>query len=189
MPARIEIVVFFGLIATGKSTLASAWAREQAMAYYNSDRVRKELAGLTAGTSGRADLDAGIYTPEFTRRTYAALLERARADIHASRGAVLDASYQLRADRDRVRDLAQELGVAARFVLCTCPEAEMRRRMEERAKDPLAVSDGRWEIYLGQKARFQFPAADERDVVTVATIGNLPELLAKINELVARNAR
>jgi hypothetical protein len=33
----------------------------------------------------------------------------------------------------------------------------MKRRMAQRALDPQAVSDGRWEIYLKQKERFAPP--------------------------------
>ena len=36
------------MIATGKSTLAAKWAARQGAPYFNSDRVRKELAGLPA---------------------------------------------------------------------------------------------------------------------------------------------
>jgi len=38
--------VFFGMVATGKSYLAKAWAERLGGLYLNSDVVRKELAGL-----------------------------------------------------------------------------------------------------------------------------------------------
>lgn len=151
------IYVFFGMIATGKSTLAGAWAALQDMGYHNSDVVRKELAGEAAAAGKGQNADQGIYSADFSARTYAALLARAEHDILNGRGVVLDASYQYRKNRDQVRQLAQRLGVACRFILCVCPEEEMKRRMEQRAQDPTAVSDGRWEIYLRQKIRFQAP--------------------------------
>ena len=40
------VVVFFGMIASGKSTLGEAWAGRHRAPYHNTDRVRKELAGL-----------------------------------------------------------------------------------------------------------------------------------------------
>ena len=44
--ARQTLAVFFGMTASGKSTLALAWAKRCQAPYYNTDRVRKELAGL-----------------------------------------------------------------------------------------------------------------------------------------------
>lgn len=152
-----ELFVFFGLIATGKSTVAQAWAERRNLRYYNSDVVRKELAGLSPQARRSETADQGIYSGEFTARTYAALLERAEQDLTDGRGVVLDASYQRQADRDQVRELAQRLGVRLYCVLCICPEEEMKRRMAQRALDPQAVSDGRWEIYLKQKERFEAP--------------------------------
>ncbi len=176
-----DITVFFGMIATGKSFLAEAWASRQGAAYYNSDRVRKELAGLSV-TERRPDgVDQGIYTPEFSRRTYDALLDRAAAAIADGRPVVLDASYQSAAERAHVLELGRRLGVPVRFVYCTCPEAVIRRRLELRAADPAAVSDGRWEIYLAQKERFEPP--DElapESLVVLDTDADRDTLLARL---------
>ncbi len=165
-----DLFIFFGLIATGKSTVAQAWAERQNLRYYNSDVVRKELAGLSPQTHQRETADQGIYTSEFTAKTYAALLERAEENLTQGHGVVLDASYQRKTDRDRVRMLAQRLGVRLYCVLCVCPEEEMKRRMAKRALDPQAVSDGRWEIYLKQKERFDPPTELAPDqLITLST--------------------
>ena len=167
---RPDLFIFFGLIATGKSTVAQAWADRQGLRYYNSDVVRKELAGLSPQAKQRETADQGIYTSEFTARTYAALRERAEQDLAKGRGVVLDASYQRKSDRDQVRRLAQHLGVRLYCILCVCPEEEMKRRMAERALDPRAVSDGRWEIYLKQKERFEPPTELSPDqLITLST--------------------
>ncbi len=178
---RPVLYVFFGLIASGKSTLASAWAGRHGLAYHNSDRVRKELAGLAPETPQREAVDGGIYTAEFSRRTYDRLLELAAALLAAGRSVVLDGSYQARAERDRLRLLAAGHGADLRFVLCRCEEEIMRRRMEERLRDPQAVSDGRWEVYLLQRQRFEPPteleAAEVLELDTAAPIGELLEKL------------
>ena len=169
---RPDLFIFFGLIATGKSTVAQAWADRQGLRYYNSDVVRKELAGLAPQSHQRETADQGIYTGEFTAKTYAALLERAEQDLSQGRGrgVVLDASYQRKSDRDEVRMLAQRLGVRLYCILCVCPEEEMKRRMAQRALDPQAVSDGRWEIYLKQKERFEAPTELAPDqLITLST--------------------
>lgn len=178
-----RIFVFFGLIATGKSTLAEAWARKIDCVWLNSDRVRKEIAGLLPRTARQERVDQGIYSTEFTRRTYDALLDRGAGEIRAGHSVVLDASFQSISERQRVRDLACRLGVKAYFILCVCPESEMKRRMAERARDPLAVSDGRWEIYLSQKERFAAPTElATAELITINTEQPLSELLPLLNK-------
>ena len=85
------------------------------------------------------------------------MLNQADADLKANRSVVLDGSYQSKAERLRVCDLARRRQVDLLFILCSCPEPLMKERMRIRAQDPKAVSDGRWEIYLKQKERFESP--------------------------------
>lgn len=161
MQQQPKLFVFFGLIASGKSTLAQAWAARHGMTYYNSDVVRKGLAGLSPSSNQKEAVDQGIYSKEFSQKTYTALLENAENDLKKGRAVVVDASYQNRPERDRLRELAGHLNVPVFFILCECAEEVMKQRMEMRSLDPDAVSDGRWEIYLQQKKRFELP--DELD--------------------------
>ncbi len=152
------IYIFFGLIASGKSTLAELFATAHHIPYYNTDRVRKELAGLAANERRPDELGQGIYTPEFTAKTYQAMLERAEQDLQqGAEGVVLDGSYSRLDDRKKVLALTDDLGSDALFILCTCSDKEVKSRLDLRAKDPMAVSDGRWDIFVKQKAHFEFP--------------------------------
>ena len=172
------LFVFFGMIATGKSTLAMAWARHKKLAYFNSDSVRKELAGLSPTESRQDRVDTGIYTQDFTQKTYQALKERAEAILRQGNSVILDASYQYTRDRQSLRTLAKNLNCRVCFILCQCTESEMKRRMTERAQDRTAVSDGRWEIYLEQKQRFEPPEElADTDLITIDTQAPLAELL------------
>ena len=117
MPKPNNIWVFFGLIASGKSTLAGKWAARHGMMYLNSDRVRKDIAGISPIAGRKESLDQGIYSREFSRCTYDALLTMAEQECLAGRPVVLDASYQSLAERNRVRDLAARLGVDVFFIL------------------------------------------------------------------------
>lgn len=152
------LYIFFGLIASGKSTLAELFAKQQGFSYYNTDRVRKELAGLAANERRSDEMGQGIYTPAFTEKTYQAMLDRAAQDFqYDAAGAVLDGSYSKATDRHKVCELAASLGVRLRFFLCACSEQETQRRLALRAQDPDAVSDGRWEIFVQQRAKFEQP--------------------------------
>ena len=177
------LYVFFGMIATGKSTISQAWAWHKQLRCYNSDWVRKEMAGINPTESRRETVDAGIYTKDFSRKTYSILLERAEARLQRGDSVILDASYQYALDRQDVRDLAQRLNFQVYFILCQCPEEEMKQRMDLRDKDPSAVSDGRWEIYLKQKKRFEPPSEiPASELITIDTQAPLEELLDELTE-------
>ncbi|WP_448872229.1 AAA family ATPase [Desulfobulbus propionicus] len=177
-----QMLVFLGMTASGKSTIAMAWADRCKAPYYNTDRVRKELLGLRATERRPDDIGQGIYSQAFTAQTYQTMLERARQDV--AQGAalvVLDGSYSKRSDRDAVRRMAKEAGACCFFLYCVCSETETRRRLEQRAKDSKAVSDGRWEIYVHQRESFEVPGADEEgDCVHLNTERPLTELLKEL---------
>ena len=176
------LYVFFGMIATGKSTLAQAWARHKQLRCYNSDWVRKELAGISPTARQRATIDAGIYTKEFSQKTYSTLLARAEARLRQGDSVILDASYQYAKDRQDLATLAGNLNCRVYFILCQCSEVEMKRRMERRERDPAAVSDGRWEIYQKQKKRFEPPAELAAHVlIIIDTQAPLEELLEELD--------
>ncbi len=180
---RPKIVVFFGMTASGKSTLAMAWAKQQTVSYYNTDRVRKELAGLQA-TDRRPDgLDQGIYSPALSALTYQTMLERAGADIGAGHPVVvLDGSYSRRSDRDAVRKAAVAMGATCSFYYCHCSEEETKRRLAIRAVDRGAVSDGRWEIFVHQRTGFEFPQEDEQlDCFSLDTEAEVAALMRNLN--------
>jgi hypothetical protein len=173
------IVVFFGMTASGKSTLGKAWADQCRVAYYNTDRVRKELAGLQAFDKRPDGVGQGIYSPAFTEKTYQTMLDKASNDFSlGERMVVLDGSYSRRDERNRVRSLAAAMGGRCIFIFCTCPEDEVRRRLALRARDPEAVSDGRWEIYLHQRQSFELPDAGlEDDCIQLNTNQSVEMLL------------
>lgn len=152
------LVVFFGMTASGKSTLGKAWAAYCNAPYYNTDLVRKELAGLRASDRRPDGVETGIYSHSFTEKTYQALLDRAGEEFAAgTQLVILDGSYSKQRDRDRVRELAAKCGVTSVFVFCTCSEDVVRSRLVQRAQDLEAVSDGRWEIYQHQQSTFERP--------------------------------
>lgn len=183
-PLTPLLLIFFGLTASGKSTLAEAFASQHGIVCHSTDRVRKELAGLAPTTPRPDGIDQGIYTAELSAQTYAALCERGICDLRAGQPfAVLDGSYSKRTDRDLLRQAAQEAGARCRFFFCTCSEIETLRRLEQRKLDPMAVSDGRLEIFLHQQKNFSCPQADETDCFELNTEKSLPDLLCELEFL------
>ncbi|PIE60198.1 MAG: hypothetical protein CSA32_00215 [Desulfobulbus propionicus] len=184
------LLVFFGLTASGKSTLAQACAKVHELPYYNTDRVRKELAGLSPSTRRPDGINQGIYTAELTRKTYRTMLGGAMADIHNGHSCVvLDGSYSSGEQREEVVALASSLSIQPVFVFCVCSEEEVRRRLQLRAKDTEAVSDGRWEIYLHQLKSFDIPKsiAGAR-LIQVNTEQEIESLLTTLENLLNNTA-
>ena len=179
----LKIVIFFGLTASGKSTLAEAWAKEQEAGYFNTDRVRKEIVGIQA-TEHRPDaVGKGIYSHELTRETYLTMLDR--ADELFAKGdkmVVLDGSYAELFERDRVRQLSARWGAEAVFIFCSCSAEETKRRLNQRSQDLMAVSDGRWEIHQYQLKIFAYPLEEEQ-VIAINTEVELGSLLAQLSRL------
>ncbi|MFP3867508.1 MAG: AAA family ATPase [Desulfobacteraceae bacterium] len=148
------IVVVFGLIATGKTTLAQVLGRNHGWPVIHSDTVRKTLAGLEPTTRVPEDFGAGIYSAEFSRRTYEEMLRQARQQLEAGSPVILDGSFKRAGDRLQVRQLAQELGTKVGFIYCTCAPGEVQRRLAQRRQNVQAVSDGRPEILVAQQQDF-----------------------------------
>ncbi len=178
------LVVFFGMIATGKSYLASAWANHYGLPYFNSDRVRKELAGFTPQTGQQEGVGQGIYTEDFNRRTYDALIAHADQYFSEDKKAcvVLDGSYQSIVERDLLRSHFLNR-VRLVFIHCFCTEEVVRERLNLRASDPEAVSDGNWNLYLNQKQRFN-PTRDFERAIELDTDAPVSELVKKVTIMI-----
>jgi aminoglycoside phosphotransferase family enzyme/predicted kinase len=151
------LVVVFGLSGSGKSTIAAALHERTGFAHINSDTTRKRLAALPA----TARPGPALYTPAYSARTYAAMYAAASETLATGRGAIIDATFQRRVDRDAAREVAQRAGVPLLFVDCTCPEPEVHRRLAERTRLNNDASDADWTIFLQQQRTAEPFAADE----------------------------
>ncbi|MBI2165498.1 MAG: AAA family ATPase [Chloroflexi bacterium] len=160
------LILAFGLMGTGKSTLAGSLAKALGAEVINSDMVRKELAGVPPTVHRYEPWDTGIYTEEFTRRTYEEMLRRASALIAKGRGVVLDASFSHHEQREAARALAAQCGVPF-YSLCThCPPSIVRERLVARQQASDTPSDGRWELFERQVQSFDPPETDAIEVDT-----------------------
>jgi aminoglycoside phosphotransferase family enzyme/predicted kinase len=128
----VTLVLVGGLPGTGKSTLAGAVADRLGFTVLTSDRIRKELAGLAAGSSARAPYGAGIYSPERTERTYAELLRRAAALLAHGESAIIDASFTAAAHRAAAAAAAADASADLVQLRCTASEELASRRMSGR---------------------------------------------------------
>lgn len=148
---RPYLVITSGLTGTGKSTLAQTLAGDLGAALFQSDPIRKELASVPRGERHLDPFGKGIYAQDISRKTYDALLSRARGELKQGRPVILDATYLKAGQRKDAQDLAEKMKVPFFVVQVVCPEEEVKRRLSERMEKGQGPSDGRWEIYLEQK--------------------------------------
>ena len=151
------LVVVVGLSGTGKSTVAAALHGRTGFAHINSDVTRKRLAGLAPTERPGPDL----YTPARSAATYAAMYAAAGQALAAGRGAILDATFQRRVDRDAARAAARRAGVPILFVECDLPPGAVRARLAERGRGNADPSDADWRVYQQQRTRYEAFAPDE----------------------------
>jgi len=147
-----------GLMGTGKTTIANALGQRLGCAVISSDVTRKKLANIPPTEHRFEEFHSGIYSDDFSRRTYDAILAEAAEALSRGESIILDASFRRKGERARVRRIAEEKGADLIALECKLGEEEARRRLEQRRKEK-ATSDGRWEIFQLQKESFD-PVAE-----------------------------
>jgi aminoglycoside phosphotransferase family enzyme/predicted kinase len=150
-----------GLIASGKSTVADGIATALDLDLFSSDRVRKEMAGITPETCQRAAYGANLYSAAATQRTYDALADLARQALGQGDSVILDASFAKRTERQRMAALAQEMRAQCCVLECWAPEATLRARLRARERLPTSISDAREEILDQFQRDYEPVQADE----------------------------
>ncbi len=144
---RPLLIMTTGLIGTGKSTIASGVAEALDLPVFSSDRLRKERAGLSPETPQRVAYGDGLYSASTSEQTYSALAELASTALQQGESVVVDAAFSKRAQRGLIQRVAAEAGADCYLLDCVAPEAVIRERLEQRARTPGSISDGRWAIF------------------------------------------
>ncbi|MGC4987460.1 AAA family ATPase [Streptomyces sp. DT193] len=170
--SAVCLIAVGGLPGSGKSTLSGALADRLGVTLLSSDRIRKELAGIPAEQSAAAGYREGLYTPEWTTKTYTALLDRAAALLSSGESVVLDATWTDAAQREAALRVAERTSADLMALHCKVPADVSAARLSTRTA---GVSDADRDIATAM-------AAGEppwREAVPIDTSGALESAVAR----------
>jgi uncharacterized protein len=158
--AAVTLVLVGGFPGTGKSTLAGALADELGMTVLRSDRLRKELAGLSPEGRAPAPYRKGLYAPAWTELTYRELLTRAERLLAFGESVVLDASWSDRRWRNAATEVAERVHADLVALRCVAPPEIAADRLRGRP----GISDADPSIASAMRADADpWPEASEVD--------------------------
>jgi hypothetical protein len=180
-----------GPSGSGKSSLSEFLAGQLGALRVRSDIERKRLAGTQSSAARDAGFAQGIYTPEFSHRTYARLLECAESCLKGGLSVIIDAAFLNTADRDLFRRLAAQQGVRYIIVSCAADRAILAKRIDKRRRSPLDPSDADVPVLERQLQTMEpLSAAEYLHVVEVDTgaAHAYQEILAAIEDRLVHGA-
>jgi predicted kinase len=130
-PGDPRLLLTHGLPGAGKTHLTQQLLERAGAIRIRSDVERKRLAGLAA--EARSSTTVDLYTPERNAATYDRLADLARASLRAGYPTIVDAAFLRKPERDRLRAVANELGLPCALLDCRAPLATLRERVRTRS--------------------------------------------------------
>ena len=160
-PRREGIVLVTGPSGSGKSVLAGVLAARFNAVLLSTDMVRLELHGRPEAKGG-SGLNQERYSAASREMVYDEIAKQAEALTLARRPVVVDGTYIERRRREPIVAVATRAGAPLLVVECSAPDDVVRERQTRRQGEAWTTSEGRWEVYLEQKARIE-PATELPD--------------------------
>ena len=176
------LLIAAGLVGTGKTTLAQAVSQNLGFTVLSSDVIRKQLAGILPTEDQLEQYGDGIYSEDFSRKTYDYMFARASELLSKGQSVILDASFKERKDRIRAKNLADKAKIDFIAIECIASEETIKARLEQRLKEG-SISDGRWEIFESQKQDFdkisELPAQNHMVLDTSQPMSNIIRIISE----------
>lgn len=173
-------IITTGMVGTGKTTVAQALGQKLGCPVISSDVIRKELASISPTEHRFEDFRGGIYSANFSAKTYNEMLNQADKILSKGQSVILDASFGRREDRLRAKGLADERGADFVVLECVLDEGNTKLRLEQRLTGE-TTSDGRWEVFEFQKQSFdpvtEFPPQQHFVLDTSQPVDKIIEII------------
>ena len=151
---RAGIVLVTGPSGSGKSVLAGVLAARFNAVLLSTDMVRVELHGQPEARGG-SGLNEDRYSAAARERVYEEIAEQAQTLVAEGRPVVIDGTYIERRRREPIIEVATRTNSPLLVVECSAPDVVVRERQTRRQGEAWTTSEGRWEVYLEQKARIE----------------------------------
>jgi predicted kinase len=169
------LVITCGLSGSGKTWLARQLREPLRALHVRSDVERKRLAGLAPGANSRSPPDAGIYTRDYTTRTYDRLHECVTAALLGGESIVVDAAFLRRDERLRFLALAESVHARAVLVHCHAPPEALRQRVAARSAARSDASEAGLDVLQRQPSWWEdFDDRERAQLIEVDTTRAAP---------------
>lgn len=170
-----KIIMMSGLSGSGKTTIASAKARELNAIHIRTDAVRKHLANIPLDAKGEQE----IYSQAMTAKTYTRLLDLAKILTPQGFTVILDGKFDRHCWRQPVLDFAFNNNIDLEIIYCQAPLEILRDRILQRKND---ISDATPELLQQQQAQWEDFTEAEKVIMS-----NVPSPLQEWGELRIKN--
>ncbi|MFA5839517.1 MAG: AAA family ATPase [Candidatus Margulisiibacteriota bacterium] len=150
------LIAIGGMIGSGKSTLAKKIAAELGLSILQSDKIRKTLASIPFYSRPDKRALKELYSPDFTKRTYASLYDQAEKYLSANESVILDASFARIELRRPLISIAKKTKADFFFIESKAPEKVILKRLRIRQKEK-RISDAGVSLYYSFKKQYQTP--------------------------------
>lgn len=170
MPAMLNVI--FGPCAAGKTTYAHALARRDGAVAF----VLDEWGARLFGPDLQGPIEFG-WMLERLARCNALIWSTAEAVLAAGAPVVLDVGAMRRADRDRIRQMAEAKGLSLQWHFVDAPQAVRRARVAERnaARGETFVMEVTPEMFEMLEAIYEPPAPAELEGAVLGGPDDGPE--------------
>jgi aminoglycoside phosphotransferase family enzyme/predicted kinase len=165
-PPEPAILITHGLSGSGKTALTQALLELTGAIRIRTDVERKRLYGMSAEQRSGSAVDAGLYAPEATERTYRRALALAETVVAAGRVAIVDGAFLKHWQRDLFCSRASTLALPCAIVAFVAPEAALRARVTTRAAAGTDASEADLAV-LDRQLRAQEPLAADECATTI----------------------
>jgi aminoglycoside phosphotransferase family enzyme/predicted kinase len=167
-PRQPTLILMHGASGSGKSWMSERLVPEVRAVRIRSDLERKRLAGIDALQSAAADVRQGIYSPQFSHRTYSRLADCAASCLRAGLNVIVDAAFLEAADREVFRTLARHIGAEFLIVSCQADPISLAAHVLERAGRRDDPSDATLSVLDRQLREMQpFEASEQERVIRI----------------------
>lgn len=156
-------LIFYGLMASGKTKNARLFADMYPVEHVNTDVVRKLMHGIDPDRNVHVEYGSELYSYENSVKLYETLGEMAESNRAIGRMTLIDGSFSKLEYIDHLNKHYSGEYIKIRFY---APDDVVMDRLEKR-REKITASDGRPEIYEKQKASAEEIGSD----FEVETIG------------------